>query len=130
MAYCNNSCGNRFSLRVSQPGKTVLWVASASHNTVLKVTPIAFLSFLNVVKIIVCAFEVLCHTDCDFATKEMAPINKKQKTHLFKKVLYLHQQTECNIKKAYVLSNEQKVYTKNGITYIPIYYIMFFHLKL
>ena len=85
MAYCNNSCGNRFSLRVSQPGKTVLWVASASHNTVLKVTPIAFLSFLNVVKIIVCAFEVLCHTDCDFATKEMAPINKKQKTHLLKK---------------------------------------------
>lgn len=34
---------------------------------------------------------------------------------------------EYNIKKAYVLSNEQKVYTKNGITYIPIYYIMFFH---
>lgn len=34
---------------------------------------------------------------------------------------------EYNIKKAYVLSNEQKVYTENGITYIPIYYIMFFH---
>lgn len=33
---------------------------------------------------------------------------------------------EYNIKKAYVLSNEQKVYTKNGITYIPVYYIMFF----
>ena len=33
---------------------------------------------------------------------------------------------EYNIKKAYVLSNEQKVYTENGITYIPIYYIMFF----
>ncbi len=33
---------------------------------------------------------------------------------------------EYNIKRAYVLSNEQKVYTKNGITYIPIYYIMFF----
>ena len=33
---------------------------------------------------------------------------------------------EYNIKRAYVLSNEQKVYTKNGITYIPVYYIMFF----
>ena len=33
---------------------------------------------------------------------------------------------EYNIKKAYVLSNEQRVYTQNGITYIPIYYIMFF----
>ena len=34
---------------------------------------------------------------------------------------------DYNIKNAYVLSNEQKVYTDNGITYIPIYYIMFFH---
>ncbi|MBQ7819377.1 MAG: ATP-binding protein [Bacteroidales bacterium] len=33
---------------------------------------------------------------------------------------------EYNIKRAYVLSNEQKVYSENGITYIPIYYIMFF----
>lgn len=33
---------------------------------------------------------------------------------------------EYSIKKAYVLSNEQKVYKENGITYIPIYYIMFF----
>lgn len=33
---------------------------------------------------------------------------------------------EYNIKKAYVLSNEQKVYIENGITYMPIYYIMFF----
>ena len=33
---------------------------------------------------------------------------------------------EYNIKKAYVLSNEQKVYKKNGITYMPIYYVMFF----
>ncbi len=32
---------------------------------------------------------------------------------------------EYNITKAYVLSNKQKVYTKNGITYIPIYYVMF-----
>ena len=34
--------------------------------------------------------------------------------------------TEYNIKKAYVLSNEQKVYNENGITYMPIYYVMFF----
>ncbi len=33
---------------------------------------------------------------------------------------------EYNIKKAYVLSNEQRVFTENGITYIPIYYVMFF----
>ena len=33
---------------------------------------------------------------------------------------------EYNIKRAYVLSNEQKVYVERGITYIPIYYIMFF----
>lgn len=34
---------------------------------------------------------------------------------------------EYNIGRAYVLSNEQKVYTADGITYIPIYYIMFMH---
>ncbi|MBR5323431.1 MAG: ATP-binding protein [Muribaculaceae bacterium] len=33
---------------------------------------------------------------------------------------------EYNIKKAYVLSNEQQVYTEKGITYMPIYYVMFF----
>lgn len=33
---------------------------------------------------------------------------------------------EYNIKKAFVLSNEQRVYTENGITYMPIYYVMFF----
>ncbi len=33
---------------------------------------------------------------------------------------------EYNIQSAYVLSSEQKVYTENGITYMPIYNIMFF----
>ena len=33
---------------------------------------------------------------------------------------------EYHIKRAYVLSNEQKVFMENGITYMPIYYIMFF----
>jgi predicted AAA+ superfamily ATPase len=33
---------------------------------------------------------------------------------------------DYNIKRAYVLSNEQSVYTENGVTYIPIYYVMFF----
>ena len=33
---------------------------------------------------------------------------------------------DYNIKKAYVLSNEREVFVNNGITYIPIYYIMFF----
>ena len=35
---------------------------------------------------------------------------------------------EYNIKKAYVLSNERKVYSDGGITYIPIYYVMFLSL--
>lgn len=33
---------------------------------------------------------------------------------------------EYNIQRAFVLSNEREVCTKNGITYIPIYYVMFF----
>lgn len=33
---------------------------------------------------------------------------------------------EYGIKRAYVLSNEREVLTRNGITYIPIYYLMFF----
>lgn len=33
---------------------------------------------------------------------------------------------DYNIKRAYVLSNEQRFYTENEITYMPIYYIMFF----
>lgn len=34
---------------------------------------------------------------------------------------------EYHIHEAVVLSNEQKVYTENGITYMPIYYSMFFN---
>ena len=34
---------------------------------------------------------------------------------------------DYNVKKAYVLSNERCIYEKNGITYIPIYHILFFH---
>lgn len=33
---------------------------------------------------------------------------------------------EYNIRNAYVLSNEREVTVRNGITYIPIYYVMFF----
>ena len=33
---------------------------------------------------------------------------------------------EYNIRDAYVLSNEREVTVRNGITYIPIYYVMFF----
>lgn len=32
---------------------------------------------------------------------------------------------DYNIKQAFVLSNEQKIYTENNITYLPIYYVMF-----
>lgn len=31
------------------------------------------------------------------------------------------------VKKAYVLSNESRTFTENGITYTPIYNVMFFH---
>ena len=34
---------------------------------------------------------------------------------------------EYHIHEAVVLSNEQKVYTENSITYMPIYYCMFFN---
>lgn len=33
---------------------------------------------------------------------------------------------EYSIRRAYVLSNEQQVFTRNSIIYMPIYYIMFF----
>lgn len=33
---------------------------------------------------------------------------------------------EYNIRNAYVLSNEREVAVRKGITYIPIYYVMFF----
>lgn len=33
---------------------------------------------------------------------------------------------EYNIHKAFVLSNERNIFTRNGVTYIPIYFVMFF----
>lgn len=33
---------------------------------------------------------------------------------------------EYNVRKSFVLSNERQVHNKNGITYVPIYYVMFF----
>lgn len=33
---------------------------------------------------------------------------------------------DYGVKNAYVLSNEREVYTRNSVTYIPIYFIMFF----
>ena len=33
---------------------------------------------------------------------------------------------EYHIHEAFVLSNEGRVYTENGITYLPVYYVMFF----
>ena len=36
------------------------------------------------------------------------------------------QNEDYHIKKAFVLSNEREVFTKGKITYLPIYYIMFF----
>ena len=34
---------------------------------------------------------------------------------------------DYHIKKAFVVSNERKISSRGKITYIPIYYIMFFH---
>lgn len=34
---------------------------------------------------------------------------------------------DYHVKKAYVLSNTREIYTKNGITYLPVYYVMFFN---
>ncbi len=33
---------------------------------------------------------------------------------------------EYNVRNAYVLSNEREVFVRNAITYIPVYYVMFF----
>lgn len=33
---------------------------------------------------------------------------------------------DYNIRQSFVLSNEREVFTKDGVTYIPIYYVMFF----
>lgn len=34
---------------------------------------------------------------------------------------------DYNVHKAFVLSNERNVYREEGITYLPVYYVMFFH---
>lgn len=34
---------------------------------------------------------------------------------------------DYNVKKAYVLSNNREVTERNGVTYLPVYFIMFFH---
>ena len=36
------------------------------------------------------------------------------------------QNKDYNVKKGYVFSNERKVFEKNNVVYMPIYYIMFF----
>jgi len=33
---------------------------------------------------------------------------------------------DYRIKQAFILSNERNVYAENGITYLPVYYVMFF----
>lgn len=42
------------------------------------------------------------------------------------KKLFKNFNEDYHIKKAFVVSNERKITTKGKITYIPIYYIMFF----
>lgn len=65
----------------------------------------------------------------DYNTLSAVPIEVKSgKDYTVHSALNTFVQNEdYHIKKAFVVSNERKVFSKGKITYIPIYYIMFFH---
>ncbi|WP_293966727.1 ATP-binding protein [uncultured Eubacterium sp.] len=64
----------------------------------------------------------------DFEQLSTVPIEVKSgKDYTVHSALSTFMENEdYNVKNGYVLSNEQKVFTKKGITYLPIYYVMFF----
>ena len=64
----------------------------------------------------------------DYSTLSTVPIEVKSgKDYTVHSALNAFTQNEDNhIQKAYVVSNEREISTKGKITYIPIYYIMFF----
>lgn len=63
----------------------------------------------------------------DYSTLKALPIEVKSgKDYTVHSALTrLVNNSDYNIGKAYVLSNNREVYTENGITYLPIYYVMF-----
>lgn len=65
----------------------------------------------------------------DYNTLSAVPIEVKSgKDYTVHSALNTFVQNEdYHIKKAFVVSNERKVFSKGKIIYIPIYYIMFFH---
>ena len=65
----------------------------------------------------------------DYNTLSAVPIEVKSgKDYTVHSALNTFVQNEdYHIKKAFVVSNVRKVFSKGKITYIPIYYIMFFH---
>lgn len=63
----------------------------------------------------------------DFDNLSVAPIEVKsgKDYNIHSALNHFLQVEEYNIRKAYVFSNTRETHTTNGITYLPIYYIMF-----
>lgn len=63
----------------------------------------------------------------DYDNLSVAPIEVKsgKDYNIHSALNHFLQVEEYNIRKAYVFSNTRETYTTNGITYLPIYYIMF-----
>lgn len=63
----------------------------------------------------------------DYDNMSVAPIEVKsgKDYNVHSALNHFLQVEEYNIRKAYVFSNTRETYTTNGITYLPIYYIMF-----
>lgn len=65
----------------------------------------------------------------DYDNMSVAPIEVKsgKDYNIHSALNHFLQVEEYNIRKAYVFSNTRETHTANGITYLPIYYIMFLH---
>ncbi len=63
----------------------------------------------------------------DFNSLSVLPIEVKsgKDYHIHSALNSFLQNKDYNVKNAIVLSNERKVFTEKGITYLPIYYVMF-----
>ena len=75
------------------------------------------------------SYQSVSYTHLDVYKRQAVPIEVKSgKDYTVHSALNTFVQNEdYHIKKAFVVSNERKVQTKGKITYIPIYYIMFFN---
>ena len=63
----------------------------------------------------------------DYSNQTVLPIEVKsgKDYNVHSALNNLLSNSDYNIKRGIVLSNEQKIYTKNGVTYLPIYFTMF-----